>query len=262
MAPGGTPPPMTQGKLAGKTVLISGGASGIGLATARRALDQGAHVAIGDIDAAAGERAARETPGLHFVRLNVTSDASWAAAVADTRARFPAHRRRGEQRWNLPHRRHRVALGRGLETNALGQPRRRVLRLPPRRARDESPRRLDREHVLGQRDRRRSQRAGLQLIEGRRPDADQVGRAALCAQRLQDPLQLGSPHVRRHPDVPRHPRTRARARTHPRRAPGAGSPRPPAEPHEIADLLVYLLSDESAFVTGAEMVIDGGLTAQ
>ena len=33
------------------------------------------------------------------------------------------------------------------------------------------------------------------------------------------------------------------------------------KPSEIADLCVYLLSDESAFVTGAEFVIDGGLTA-
>jgi NAD(P)-dependent dehydrogenase (short-subunit alcohol dehydrogenase family) len=31
---------------------------------------------------------------------------------------------------------------------------------------------------------------------------------------------------------------------------------------ELADLCVYLLSDESAFVTGAEFVIDGGLTAR
>ncbi|HEX2653815.1 MAG TPA: SDR family oxidoreductase [Xanthobacteraceae bacterium] len=31
---------------------------------------------------------------------------------------------------------------------------------------------------------------------------------------------------------------------------------------EVADLCVYLLSDEAAFVTGAEMVIDGGLTAR
>ncbi|HEX3548963.1 MAG TPA: SDR family NAD(P)-dependent oxidoreductase, partial [Candidatus Elarobacter sp.] len=77
-----------QGRLAGKTVLITGGASGIGLATAQRALANGAHVAIADVDAAGGERAARETPGLHFVRLDVTSDASWAAAIDDVRQRF------------------------------------------------------------------------------------------------------------------------------------------------------------------------------
>jgi 3(or 17)beta-hydroxysteroid dehydrogenase len=33
-------------------------------------------------------------------------------------------------------------------------------------------------------------------------------------------------------------------------------------PAEVAALCVYLLADESAFVTGAEFVIDGGLTAQ
>jgi NAD(P)-dependent dehydrogenase (short-subunit alcohol dehydrogenase family) len=33
-------------------------------------------------------------------------------------------------------------------------------------------------------------------------------------------------------------------------------------PAEVADLCVYLLADESAFVTGAEFAIDGGLTAR
>jgi NAD(P)-dependent dehydrogenase (short-subunit alcohol dehydrogenase family) len=33
-------------------------------------------------------------------------------------------------------------------------------------------------------------------------------------------------------------------------------------PAEVADLCLYLLSDESRFVTGAEFVIDGGLTAR
>ncbi len=34
------------------------------------------------------------------------------------------------------------------------------------------------------------------------------------------------------------------------------------EPAEVAELCVYLLSDESRFVTGAEFIIDGGLTAR
>ena len=32
--------------------------------------------------------------------------------------------------------------------------------------------------------------------------------------------------------------------------------------NEIAAAILYLASDESAFTTGAELVIDGGLTAQ
>jgi cyclopentanol dehydrogenase len=34
------------------------------------------------------------------------------------------------------------------------------------------------------------------------------------------------------------------------------------QPHEIAMGLLYLASDEASFVTGAELVIDGGMTAQ
>ena len=34
------------------------------------------------------------------------------------------------------------------------------------------------------------------------------------------------------------------------------------EPQEIAAAILYLASDESSFTTGAEIVVDGGLTAQ
>ncbi len=34
------------------------------------------------------------------------------------------------------------------------------------------------------------------------------------------------------------------------------------QPAEVADLCVFLLSDQSAFITGADLPIDGGLTAR
>ena len=34
------------------------------------------------------------------------------------------------------------------------------------------------------------------------------------------------------------------------------------KPAEVADLCVYLLSDAAAFITGADLPIDGGLTAR
>ena len=71
-----------MGRLKGKKALISGGASGIGAATAKRFIDEGAQVVIGDINVEKGQAlAARYDDQLSFVELDVTSKQSWEAAV-------------------------------------------------------------------------------------------------------------------------------------------------------------------------------------
>jgi len=67
-------------KIEGKTFIVTGGASGLGGATAKMLADSGAHVVIVDLNAELGEALAKEIGG-RFVRADVASEADGTAAV-------------------------------------------------------------------------------------------------------------------------------------------------------------------------------------
>jgi NAD(P)-dependent dehydrogenase (short-subunit alcohol dehydrogenase family) len=68
--------------LAGKVAVVTGAASGIGAATARRLAGSGVRVVVTDIAEPAGRAVAEEVGG-RFVALDVGDAAGWAALVAD-----------------------------------------------------------------------------------------------------------------------------------------------------------------------------------
>ena len=71
-------------RLNGKKVLITGGARGIGLGCARMMAAQGAAVVIADIDEETAKREAAAIDGCHAIRLDVTSRDQWQTAISQT----------------------------------------------------------------------------------------------------------------------------------------------------------------------------------
>jgi len=245
-----------------KSVFVSGGASGIGLATARHMLAAGWRVAIGDIDLAAAKRAERDAPGLHAVPLDVTSDASWAEAIGATIERF----------------------GRldGLVNNAgiflLGN---------IETTTDEEWRRTQTVNVdgvfFGCRHGVRALKAEGGSIVNLSSVAGLIGGANILAYNAsKGAVRLLTKSVALHcarkaynvrcnsvhptfVDTPMYRATLASTKD-PVKTDAAFAADIPlgrvAQADEIAALVAYLLGDDSRFVTGAEMVIDGGMTAR
>lgn len=104
--------PVDKSILKGKSVIITGGANGMGEVAARRFVEHGAFVTVADMDAKRGEALEAELKGkLKFVKCNIKSwvdqVALFEAAVADGRgidvviANAGISRSSGDSLWKL-----------------------------------------------------------------------------------------------------------------------------------------------------------------
>lgn len=68
-------------EISGNVAIVTGGASGLGLAAARRLSEDGARVLVADLASSPGAEAAAELPGARFLPTDVTDEGQVQAAV-------------------------------------------------------------------------------------------------------------------------------------------------------------------------------------
>ena len=78
-----------SGRVAGKVVLVTGGAKGLGEADARALAREGANVVLTDVDEESGRRVAEEIGGA-FKHQDVTDEARWQEIVEEIRDGYGA----------------------------------------------------------------------------------------------------------------------------------------------------------------------------
>lgn len=241
-------------RLKDKTALITGAASGMGASHARAFVREGAKVMIADINDDDGAALADELgDAARYVHLNVTSPNDWAAAVEATLEAFGslnvlvnnagildggALGKYSLERWQ-----------RILDVNLTGPFLGTTAALPALKASAPAS-------VINI-----SSTAGLEGIAGMHGyTASKFGLRGFTKSAA---LELAAFHVRVnsvHPGSIRTPMTAG--------LPGAApvdfsesTLTRPAVPEEVTNVVLFLASDESSFSTGAEFVVDGGITA-
>ena len=247
-------------RVAGKVALISGGAGGIGAATAKLLAKEGAAVVIGDLledEGRAAEAMIAESGGKAlFVHLDVTSEESWRNAVQAAVASFGkldilvnnagVSQRGGVEETTSE------AWDKVMDVNVKGVFLGVQAAIPEmRKAGGGSI--INISSIYG-------------LVGSGGSAAYHASKGAVRIFNKSIAIQYASENIRSnsvHPGFIDTPMTRAHhdnPNIHEERVAKTPIGRM-GRPEDIAAGILYLASDESSFVTGAELVIDGGMTA-
>ena len=240
-------------RLDGKVALITGGAKGQGAAHARMFVAEGAKVVFGDVLDDQGEALAKELGGAaRYRRLDVTNEVDWAAAVDEAANAFgPVNVLVNNAAIHhvLPlEQETRDTFERFLQVNLIGAFLGIQAVIPAMRA------------AGGGSIVNISSTAGLRGYYGH--GVYGATKWGLRGMTKVAAVELGADKIRVnsvHPGpirtdmMPQTEESMARYRTLPLQRHG--------EPEEVSELVVFLASDASSFITGMEHVIDGGSTA-
>ncbi len=245
-------------RLEGKVALISGGACGIGAAMSTRFAAEGAHVCIGDIEDAAGLALAKiiQSAGqdARFMRLDVTDSAAWQAAVDTLVADFDGvdilvnnagiYDRRpleeiSEEAWD-----------RVMDVNAKGPFLGAKAVIPAMRMKGGGSI-VNISSTAGI-------RGSVASHYGASKGAVRLLTKSIAGTYAKDGIRCNSVH-------PGPVETEMGYAAVPEAVRAERFGRIPlgrfADPSEIANAVLFLASDEASFMTGSEMVVDGGSTA-
>jgi 3alpha(or 20beta)-hydroxysteroid dehydrogenase len=246
------------GRLTGKIAIITGASQGMGMAHARVFVEHGAKVVLGDLNEKAGKALASELGAdAIFVTQDVSRAEDWKAVLRKAEERFgPVNVLVNNA----------GILGTLAATTEL--PESEFLRVC---AVNQTAVFLGMQTVLpgmikagGGSIVNISSVAGLVAIYGAPNLAYVASKFAVRGMTKQVAVEYGAKNIRVnsvHPGYIKTPMMVAATDEGGGEALGQIPLRRMAEPTEVSNLVVFLASDESAFITGTEHVIDGGMTA-
>jgi 3alpha(or 20beta)-hydroxysteroid dehydrogenase len=250
---------MSMGRLDGKVAIITGASQGMGEAHARRFVAEGASVVMTDINDEMGEKIAAELgENARFIKADVTSLDDWRRVVAETEATF------GPVTVLINN---AGIIGPIAETVELDEEAYHQVCAVNQHSQFYGMKCVipSMQQAGGGSIVNVSSVAGLVSIVGS-PNLAYVGsKFASRGMTKHVAVQYGKDNIRVNSVHPGYIKTPMMAAATDDEGGGIASQIPlgrMADPDEVAQLMVWLASDESSYITGTEQVVDAGLTAQ